>query len=401
MSKKVFLSISGFFLLAIAGYAQDFQWMKKDSLYKYVQPSASLQLWGVYTMGEQVQLTDGSPMEAVQDRLNFITRRARFALGGKPYRGLKYQLSVQYDNLGKDKLGAIRGGTNTGQLGILDAFVTWKITRSEKLFVTAGYFHPQFSRECITGDMNVNSFDKSPAQGYIRNHVNGKGYGRSTGLNFGGQMRSGAITIGYNAGVFNNNTTAAYDLNESTGKYWSPILVERVTLSLGDPDQKSYSINYDCNNFFNERVGATVGLNFSSQGRTDIFSSNQAAGLDLMVNIRNLNFDAEGVVMYREVEGERRKAETIQVKAGYNIIVARKVFLEPSVMYMRFQGDEGMPSYGLEEMTDFGVNWYLNKKNFKFSLHYILQNGHGDNGYTDEVTFRKGDFIGAGWVLII
>jgi phosphate-selective porin len=50
-------------------------------------------------------------------------------------------------------------------------------------------------------------------------------------------------------------------------------------------------------------------------------------------------------------------------------------------------------------MYDAGVNWYVNKKNLKVSLHYVHQTGHGDNGYTDETTFKKGNFVGAGCVM--
>jgi phosphate-selective porin len=67
-------------------------------------------------------------------------------------------------------------------------------------------------------------------------------------------------------------------------------------------------------------------------------------------------------------------------------------------MFMHFEGENGAPSSGEENMYDVGVNWYLNKKNLKMSLHYVKQDGHGDNGYTDQVTFKKGDYVGVGFV---
>lgn len=381
-----------------SAYSQEFQWQKPDSLFKYVQPFASVQLWAVYTMNEQLQLEDNQPMERVDDRLNFLTRRARIGFKGKPYKGLSYFLNVQYDNLGKDRYGAIRGGVNTGSLGILDAFVTYRLTDKNDLFhLTAGYFHPQFSRECITGDMNVTAFDKSPLQGYVRGHITGKSYGRTTGLNLGGQFTGGILTIGYNVSV-NNNVTTGSDATETTGKYWSPLLVDRVTFSFGDPDKKQYSMMYETNNFFNERKGVTIGLNTSHQGKTDIFTSNDFAGVDVMVNYNALNFDIEGASLKRRVEGQTYEMRTWQVRAGYNIIIARKAFIEPVVMYTSFEGDPGATSFGEEEMYDFGVNWYLNKRNLKLTLHYVMQDGHGDNGYTDESTFKKGDFVGVGFV---
>jgi hypothetical protein len=380
--------------------AQEFQWIKTDSLFKYVQPVASLQLWSVYTMGEQVQLEENGPLESVQDRLNFLTRRARIGFKGKPYKKLSYALMIQYDNLGKDRFGGIRGGTNTGQLGILDAYATWRITNNELAFITMGYFHPQYSRECITGDLLVNSFDKSPSQNYIRQHIVGKSYGRSTGLNIGGLSKSHFITIGYNVGLFNNNTTAN-EFTETTGKYWSPVIVDRVTFSFGDADQKSYAINYDVNNYFNERKGVTVGINTSTQGRTDIFTYNRSIGFDLLLNYRNLNLDGESVMMQRKAEGKTYASKTFQIRTGYNLVINKKVFLEPTFLYMTYTGDEGGEYFGEEKMYDLGVNWYLNKKSLKMSLHYIFQNGKGNNGYTDETTFKKGDFVGVGWVLLM
>jgi hypothetical protein len=378
--------------------SQEFQWKKPDSLFKYVQPFASVQLWAVYTMGEQLQLEDNQPMENLQDRLNFITRRARIGFKGKPYKGLSYFLNVQYDNLGKDRYGAIRGAVNTGTLGILDAFITYRLTSKNDLFhLTAGYFHPQFSRESITGDMNVSAFDKSPLQGYVRGHITGKSYGRTTGVNLGGQFTSGILTIGYNVSI-NNNITTSPDATETTGKYWSPLLVDRVTFSFGDPDKKQYSMMYEVNNFFNERKGITIGLNSSHQGRTDIFTTNDFAGVDVMLNYNALNLDIEGASLKRRVEGQTYEMKTWQVRAGYNIIIAKKAFIEPVVMYMGFEGDPGATNYGEEEMIDMGVNWYLNKRNLKLSLHYVMQDGYGDNGYTDETTFKKGDFVGVGFV---
>ena len=70
-------------------------------------------------------------MEPVQDRLSFMARRARFGFKGKPYKKLSYVLTVQYDNLGKDKFSGARGGTNTGTFGVLDAYITWQLTKNE------------------------------------------------------------------------------------------------------------------------------------------------------------------------------------------------------------------------------------------------------------------------------
>jgi hypothetical protein len=374
-------------------------WIKKDSLYKYVQPSASMQLWSTYTMGEEAQLTSNGPLEPVQDRLNFFIRRARIGFKGKPYKRLSYVLSIQYDNVGKDKFSGVRGSTNTGTLGILDAYMGWKITNNDLATVTFGYLHPQISRECITGDMLVNAFDKSPSQGYIRQHITGKGYGRATGVNIGGLKKKDLISFNYNVGIFNNNTTGD-KIAESSGKYWSPLLASRVTFSIGDSDIKTYAINYNANNFFNNRKGITIGFNASHQSKTDIFRTNQAVGIDLLLNYSKLNFDAELFWLKRNVKGNETEMRTGHVRLGYNMIIANKVFLEPTVSYVSLEGHGNTQFKGSDNYYDCGINWYLNKQNYKMSLHYVIQNGNGNNTVTDEKTFSKGNYLGYGLVVV-
>jgi hypothetical protein len=381
-------------------FAQENYWIKTDSLFKYVQPVASLQFWSTYTMGEKAQLVDGGPMEAMQDRLNFMVRRARIGFKGKPYKKLSYAVMIQYDNMGKDRFSGVRGSTNTGQLGILDVYATWRISKSDLASVTVGYFHPQISRECVTGDLLVNSFDKAPTQGYIRQHITGKSYGRATGVNLGGLTNKHLVTIEYNVGIFNNNTTSE-EFTETSGRYWSPLLVDRVTFTIGDTERKSYAINYDANNYYSKRKGVTVGVNSSMQSKTDLFTSNYAGGFDVLCNYNNWNIDGEWMYMERHTEGQIYDMKAGHVRAGYNIIVKNKIFLEPCFMVSMFNGDPGAQFSGEDRLYDVGVNWYLNKKSCKLSLHYMKQEGKGDNTYTDEETFRKGDFAGLAFVLLL
>ncbi len=392
-----------FIVLSVHASAQESYWIKPDSLYKYIQPSASLQLWSTYSMNEHAQITTNGPLQKVDDRVSFMARRARLGFKGKPYKRLSYVLTIQYDNLGKDKFSSVRGGTNTGTLGILDAYITWQVTKNELINVTTGYLQPQFSRECITGDLVVNSLDKSPSQTYIRQHITGKNYGRTTGVNVGGMKTKGWMTIGYNAGIFNNNTTAADQKNmaESTGILWSPLTVERVMFTVGDPEMKNYSINYDANNYYSKRKGVTFSAYSSQQGKTDIFTTNRSTGFDMLLNFKNLNLDGEWNFMERHAEGTIYNMRTGHIRAGYNVIVAKEYFLEPSFMVMEFSGDEGAQFSGHDRMYDAGVNWYLNKKSCKLSAHYIWQEGHGNNGYTDGVTFQKGNFAALAFVLMI
>ena len=70
-------------------------------------------------------------------------------------------------------------------------------------------------------------------------------------------------------------------------------------------------------------------------------------------------------------------------------------------MAVAFRGDEGAQFSGTDHLYDAGVNWYLNKKNCKLSAHYCWQAGKGDNGYTDGVTFQKGNFAALALVLMM
>lgn len=405
MKRFVILFLLAIILLTMSHVllAQEGYWTKPDSLFKAVQPTASMQLWSTYSMNEKVQVVPNGPMESMDDRMTVLVRRARFGFKGKPYKKLNYVVTIQYDNLGKDRLTAVRGGTNTGTLGILDAYLSWKPTKKEWLLITAGYLQPQFSRECITGDLLVNSLDKSPSQGYIRQHITGKGYGRVTGMNAGGMKQAGWLTLAYNVGIYSNNTTAADPkaLPETTGIRWSPLTVERFMISFGDPESTTYATNYDANNYFNKRKGLTLAIYRSQQGQTDIFAANRATGVDALFNYRNLNLDAEWNWLERKNEGSSFRGETGHIRVGYNVILANKVFLEPTFMAMSFNGSAGYTDTGSDRQYDYGVNWYINKKNNKLALHYIVQQGKGDNGFTDGTSFQKGNFWALAYVLIM
>lgn len=386
----------GFSILVFPSIAQESPWFKMDSLFKAVQPTVGIQFWTNYSVDEKDQVVANGPMETIDNRATAMLRRARFGFKGKPYKRFSFNLNIQYDNLGKDKYSAVRGGTNTGTLGILDAFFTYQITKSEWLYLTAGYLQPQFSRECITGDMVVNSLDKSPSQTYIRQHITGKGYGRATGLNLGGNKAMGVLSFGYNVGVFGNNSTST--TAETTGRYWSPLLVERATLSIGDPEKKTYSINYEANNHFNERKGVTLGVYSSQQEKTDIYSSNYSYGVDLLLNYKGLNLDGEWNLLERKVVAGNFKSRVGHARIGYNLIIAHKYFIEPCFMVMAFDGDAGNYVNGKDHLYDVGINWYLNKKYCKISANYVWQGGHGNNGFTDSKTFRKGNFAALAFV---
>ncbi len=386
-------------LFPACAFAQEGYWIKQDSLYKHIQPYAIVQMWGTYTMGERARLTADGPLEPVADRLNFTARRARLGFKGKPYKNFTYNLALFYDNLGRDRYSGTRAGINDGQIGVWDAFMSWKMTpKNDFAHLTFGYFRPQISRECITAYSAVNSFEKSLSQTYIRQHMMGKNHGRTMGMNLGGLRQEEKVSINYNVGIFNNNTTGG--VTETSGKFWSPLFTGRLALSFGDPEMDKYSISYDIN-FFNKRKGVSIGLNAAEQRLTEAFVSNTTKGVDVLINYLNLNIDGEYMQLDRKKEGGKFHSDTGHMRVGYNLLIQNKVFLEPSFLITAFNGPDGGQSSGQDRIYDAGVNWYINKKNCKLSLHYVWQEGYGKNGYTDGVTFEKGDYAGLGFLIML
>ena len=123
------------------------------------------------------------------------------------------------------------------------------------------------------------------------------------------------------------------------------------------------------------------------------FQSN-TNGVDILFNYLNFNLDGEWLHLNRQKEGAKYHSETGHIRAGYNLVIDKKVFLEPAFMVTAFNGEAGSQFSGTDRIYDAGINWYLNKKNCKLSLHYVWQEGAGKNGFTDGKTFEKGDYAG-------
>lgn len=396
---KKYLPVLFFILFPCFAYSQQTHFLKQDSLYKYIQPFAVVQMWSTYTMGEKARLTTDGPLEPVMNRLNFTARRARLGFKGNPYKNFSYYLALYYDNLGRDRFSGTRAGVNEGQIGVWDAYMSWKIgSKNEMATFTFGYFRPQVSRECITAAFAVNSLEKSLSQTYIRQHMIGKNHGRTMGVNIGGLKKEGMVSVNYNAGVFNNNATSSQA--ETSGKLYNPLVTGRLAISFGDPEMEKYGLSYDIN-YFNKRKGITVGVNAARQGKTDMFNANTTKGVDVLINLLNFNLDGEWMELNRHQEDGIYHSQTGHIRAGYNLIFRQKLVVEPAFLTTFFDGQEGSQFYGQDRIYDAGINWYLNKKSCKLGLHYVWQEGIGKNGYTDGVSFEKGDYIGVGFQLML
>lgn len=422
----------------IAAFSFD-GWNKIKEDFK-IKPFMMLQLWGVYTQDQRIQATqdgelvtddNGNPVfEDVDDRLNVTWRRARLGFRANPYERLKFALVLNYDHVGRDGLGGSIGGYNNDPfLGIWDAFFQYQfLENSQGLNLVAGFFRPQLGRESITSGWSVNSFEKSMSQTYIRDHLVGRGRGRSMGLNIGGTFPGDGLGFNYNVGLFNPQETGSDRFRNRTtvGTLFAPLLVGRGVLYIGDPEQDKYKIGYKTN-YFGERNGLSLGLGGSYQGETDIFETSTSFAADMLLNYGPITIDGEYIIMNRsdarnfvvDNVGEIDYTSTTgHGRAGYSFVVGDQ-FLEAVGMIMFFEGAEvgavdnqGNPeqvqasrveAFSGDEFTyDAGINWYLNKRKLKLMAHYTWRDSdnRGRNAYWRQSRFdgniQRGDWWGVG-----
>lgn len=421
-------------LLPASSFSQEY-FIKERKDWK-VEPVIMLQFWGVYGHGQEVFNVQTGQYDPVGDRINFQIRRGRFGFRTQPYETLKFTVIGNFDLVGRDALVGTIGGYNppTPNVGLWDAFFTWKISpESESLHLTGGFFRPQFSRESITSGWSTTSMEKSMSQNYIRRHLVGTGPGRATGLNLGGLIRGrGKRAFSYNAGIFtplhSADPTAKF-AGLSAGIDASPLLTARTVLHVGDPEQTRYKIGYDIN-YYSERKGVSIGLNGAYQGKTDLFARGMAFGADALLNYGPLNLDAEWIWMQRS--GTRSNGATSlrsfdygsrtgHARLGYNLVVGEK-FIEPVFMVMFFEGGKAAEEQadaaavgafsGSEQTYDLGLNWYLNKKHLKLTLHYTWHQGDPGqagpgatvNAYFSQSSIgaiHRGDWLGLGMNVIL
>lgn len=394
-----------------------------------IEPYAQLQGWAVYSMGREAE-TNGSPgMDNTDNRLNLFFRRARLGFRGNPYKNLSYVLSMYYDNAGHDSMGSTRASTlpstngdvvaqgGPATVGLWDSFLTWKLLDDSDMFhVTGGYFRPQISRESITAAFNVNSFEKAPSQNYVRQAVIGRGFGRGTGLNLGGLSQDKKFN--YNVGVFNkvttgdefDNGTDTSTLGETQGaRSNSLVYVGRAAYSFGDPEMAKYGLGYVIN-YFGKRKGLTLALNGSSQDATPRYKGNKVIGADFLFNHGGWTVDGEFFYIYKKNIGEAdwSRSRTGHIRAGHDFFLTNGTVLEPAVMVSGFYGEDGADYTGRDVVVDVGLNWYLDQNRYKFYLHYVNQDGDGDNLVFNEKDpadgaggYIYGDYVGLGLTLQI
>jgi hypothetical protein len=391
-----------------------------------IEPFAQLQGWGVYSMNRATQNDGDAGFDKADQRANFFLRRARLGFRGKPYKDLTYTLSLYYDNAGHDSMASTRATTNpstvngrstdvtkgVAAVGLWDSFLTWKVSKSDLFHVTAGYFRPQISRESLTAAFNVNSFEKAVSQNYVRQAVIGRGFGRSTGINAGGSKYADGLGINYNVGIFNKVTTpgsytsgtTTVNLGESQGDENSLVYVGRMAVTFGDPEMEKYGLGYN-QNYFGKRKGVTIAVNGSTQDGTPTYKENKVIGGDILFNYNNWNIDSEFFWIYKKGNGQDSyaRSRTGHFRMGYNIPLNNGTILEPSALVSGFYGEQGSDYTGRDMVVDVGLNWYLDQNKYKFYVHYVKQDGDGNNlEHRDGPTgYHYGDYAGVGFTLQI
>lgn len=344
---------------------------------KAFTPIVSVQSWMTYSMNEEKSGVEYA------DRFNAAFRRLRFGAKGTPYKWLSYELELKLDGLGEDSYAATKGSYKG--LDIWKAYISAKLSKNDLIYLHAGYYWAAISRDCNTSPWAVSSFDKTAADGYLRNFMTAKTNGIESGFGFGGLKNWEKFGFSYRIGAF---SPTAYASKE----YFNPLLTARVSLSFGDPEQKTYSYMLT-GNHWNKRNGVTLSFGGASQGKVDTgttaFDDSKAYGSDIMASLGGFKLEGEYYKMKRELAGnDDFKGTEWFIRCGYNFAF-KSTFIEPTVTYDSFEGEgeSTLFSYiGNDKSLDLGVNWYLNKDKLKMGVHYINQKG--------SVSSNVGDILG-------
>ncbi|MCB0534290.1 MAG: hypothetical protein H6574_20680 [Lewinellaceae bacterium] len=426
---RICLLLAGLILIAGNLFSQNHapEWRQRLKNYN-IQPVLAVQAWSSYTIDEQVYNAEAEAYEPVDNRFNAQIRRTRIGFKAQPGENFSFQVIAALDLVGRDALTAHHGGTNNGslpQFGLWNAWFQWRVLKgSEALYLTGGYMPPQFGRESITAALRVTSMEKAWSQRYVRGQLTGTNPGRATGVNLGGFFRKEQqpLAISYDLGLF-NPVFESYSGNSSGARY-APLATGRVSLHLGDPEFKRYTMSRKIN-YMSERRGLTLSVQGATQGETDLFKANYAVGTDLLFNWGPVNLDAEWSWLRRDGETlpngvpERpftATGQTGHVRLSYNINVANHYIVEPVVMLMQYRGATDAQGQkdaqlvrmaaGREQAIDAGLNWYFDP-NFVLMLHYTHHSGEpgaaGDGATVNDFFYQKetgpiqrGDWLGLG-----
>jgi len=358
-----------------------------------------VQVWGMSTVD-----VDGATAASqnYDDGQDLFIRRGRIGVKGHYSDLIDYKVWMAYDMIGKDGNNIMMG---TGQADdnkafyIWDAYFTYKFDK-ELANVTLGYFRPQVGKESITSGFTTTSYEKGLSNFYVRTHLVGRGPGREVGANIGGLTLDNKLN--YNFGIFAPNhskITGDVDSVPSAQDKSSLLYTARVAYSIGDAEMGKYKLGYKTN-YFGKRDGVTIGLDYTYQGENDKFKTNSYMGFDMLANYGNINASYEFNKLDRDYTAAQAKTEssdTIQtLHLSYNIPLENSI-LEPAFMWSDADIEEG--SYfntlakdytngtaGSQTVVSLGMNWYRNKYNEKYGIHFAQFNKDEVTGGTEKQT---------------
>jgi hypothetical protein len=394
-------------------------WSEGD---RYLDVFGALQIWNVTTFGAVDER--GNELD---DRTDFYLRRGRVGARGQLRDGVEYRVWFAYDSLGKNPYTGAIGGAQPAankEFYVWDAYATLRL-RQDLAYLTVGYFRPQAVREHFTTPFKITSFSKSLGNTYPRLHMVGRSSGRETGANLGGLIGG----FNYNLGIFDPSDERIVG-SAGGGRIWAPLFAGRVAFTIGEPELKRYSINYQTS-FLGKRKGITLGLSGSHQGETNEtatevrnaegaltgyryfggFDQNALFGADLLLNWGPWDLDAEWIGMRREfnpgfVVDHELGAEDFQdtvwhVRTAWNFALANGRILQPAIMYTRFEGDEDSPLYpgGEEETLEVGLNYYIDGHGWFVSAFYGWQDGTPVSRSWRTALEDRGNYLGLGTTL--
>lgn len=398
------------------------KWSKIKQDYQ-LKASAGLQILGTYTLNQKIYNSTTESYEKVDNRWNLQIRRFRFHLTGQPYPNLSFKFTGAIDLVGRDVLAATVGGANNGRapnFGLWNAYLQWRVLdQKESLWLTFGYLTPQISRASLTSAMRSTSFEKSWVQNYMRRTLVGTGPGRAPGINLGGQLKaSDDFALSYDLGLFNpvNGGSTPNTQGNSAG----PLVTGRMVFHLGDPESSTYSMRHKTN-YFGQRNGLSLALAASHRSKNDIFELSQTLGADWLWNIGKFNLDGEWNYLFRKNQDLVSQANVGYLRSSYSIPLQDQRYLEPVLMYVRFNGAldqieqrsaEALGAFaGRDEVVNWTLNYYFNPN---FKLNFTYTQNRGDLGEADPGAgfnnyyfqngigpIERGDFIGLGMVILI
>lgn len=374
-------------------------------VYNNEEKGQSLKLFHKVQMQGQFQQMDDDRIVDGDDRMDMFIRRGRFGASGTINPKIEFKVWYAYDNLGRDPYtNAINGmvGNNPGDkvFQVWDAYVKFKM--NQKFNITVGHFRPQTSRESTRSAFGTMTFEKVFSNFIHRSYTVNAGYGRSTGIDFGGTFPFEKAGIQYNLGVFN-----AFESTDKTVKIatYSPMFAGRLSFYTGTKEKGKKD------NHFGKRKGIIVGVYGTHQAKVDqsrigaisVSAENGAIpllndvtigslGADFLANYGGFNFKAEySAAKIQDLMGASTSEtgdygiETYDAIAGYTINNVGTGDLEFAVGYSVINADEKLTlgdvsvidkkyaaNYGDIDLLDIGLNYYIKEDKYKINLHYVM-----------------------------